>query len=322
MFGKKKAKDTPTRVFFATDLHGSTLCFKKFLSAARVYEADVLIMGGDVAGKQLVPLLKQGDGVKAGDRVLTTEDEVREYVQRYENRGSYPVVCEQDELDALRADEVLASDRIMSEAAIRLEEWVRLAEERLKDTRVTCLMTGGNDDTEKVLEAVPEDGAMQMCEGRIVQIPGSDLEVASIGWSNPTPWKTPRETSEEDLRHKLRELLAGRDPDRRLILNCHVPPKASGLDRCAELDETTDPPTPVMIAGEVQMHDAGSTAVREAIEESRPLVGLHGHIHESRNSGTIGKSLVLNPGSTFQEGILQGALLVIGRKPDFQFTSG
>ena len=58
MLGRRKdasARRRALRIFFATDVHGSERCFRKFLAAATVYEAEVLLLGGDVAGKGLVP---------------------------------------------------------------------------------------------------------------------------------------------------------------------------------------------------------------------------------------------------------------------------
>jgi Icc-related predicted phosphoesterase len=52
---RQPKKRRAMRLFFATDLHGSEVCFRKFLAAAKVYEPDVLILGGDFAGKGLVP---------------------------------------------------------------------------------------------------------------------------------------------------------------------------------------------------------------------------------------------------------------------------
>ena len=57
LFGNKS-----TRVFFTTDLHGSTVVFKKFINAGKFYEAQVLILGGDMIGKMIVPIVSQGGG--------------------------------------------------------------------------------------------------------------------------------------------------------------------------------------------------------------------------------------------------------------------
>jgi hypothetical protein len=63
------------------------------------------------------------------------------------------------------------------------------------------------------------------------------------------------------------------------------------------------------------MQPVGSTSVRTAIERVQPLLGLHGrHIHESRGAVPIGRTLALNPGSSYEEGVLQGALVTLDPK--------
>src|ERR1700745_545736 len=59
---RKPKKKRALRIFFATDVHGSDVCFRKFLAAAKVYEANVLLLGGDFAGKGLVPVRRSGAG--------------------------------------------------------------------------------------------------------------------------------------------------------------------------------------------------------------------------------------------------------------------
>src|SRR5579863_8923722 len=62
-----------TRIYFVSDLHGSSVCFRKFINAARIYEAKVLILGGDVAGKAIQSIV-QAPGVigSAGSSAPTT----------------------------------------------------------------------------------------------------------------------------------------------------------------------------------------------------------------------------------------------------------
>ncbi len=68
------------RVFFATDIHGSDVCWRKFLNAGKFHKADVLIMGGDMTGKAMVPIVANGSNweleLQGQRHVLTTEDEL------------------------------------------------------------------------------------------------------------------------------------------------------------------------------------------------------------------------------------------------------
>ena len=62
LFSRTLSRKPETRLFFATDIHGSETCWRKFLNAGKHYEADILILGGDMTGKALVPIVEQGAG--------------------------------------------------------------------------------------------------------------------------------------------------------------------------------------------------------------------------------------------------------------------
>ena len=72
------------------------------------------------------------------------------------------------------------------------------------------------------------------------------------------------------------------------------------------------------------MMPVGSRAVREFIEQHQPIVSLHGHIHESRGAVRIGRTVAINPGSTYGEGVLDGAIIDIedGEVVSHQLVSG
>ncbi len=52
--------------------------------------------------------------------------------------------------------------------------------------------------------------------------------------------------------------------------------------------------------------------MRAAIEKYKPLLGLHGHVHESKGFVNIGSTLCINPGSEYGEGILRGVIVELG----------
>jgi Icc-related predicted phosphoesterase len=113
---------------------------------------------------------------------------------------------------------------------------------------------------------------------------------------------------EEELARRIDEVVA-QIPSSDLptaIFNFHCPPYGSGLDLAPRLDETLKP---VVIGGVVETIPVGSTAVRSAIERYQPQLGLHGHIHESRGAQRLGRTLCLNPGSEYQDGILRAAVI-------------
>jgi len=103
------------------------------------------------------------------------------------------------------------------------------------------------------------------------------------------------------------------------IFNIHVPPYKSGLDEAPELDKDLRP----VLAGQ-SLKPVGSTALRKAIEEAKPLLGLHGHIHEGRGATRIGKTLCINPGSMYEQGTLLGAIVALGKNKieNYVLTSG
>ena len=144
--------------------------------------------------------------------------------------------------------------------------------------------------------------------------------MASTGWSNVTPWDTYREEPEDVLLERIRSVTSQlTNPHERVILNLHCPPYASGLDDAPGLNEDLTPkhgghaPEPV-----------GSKAVRTAIEETKPALSLHGHIHEARGHARIGDTLCINPGSAYEQGELLGALIELSGKKvkKFVLTSG
>jgi len=149
----------------------------------------------------------------------------------------------------------------------------------------------------------------------VVEMGGSDpmelegFEMVSYGWTNPTPWNTFRELPEEELGRRLDKILEKVTDPSRTIFNIHAPPFGSGLDEAPALDENMN-----IKAGGRALRPVGSTSVRAAIERIQPVLSLHGHIHEAKGATRIGSSLVLNPGSSYEEGILQAALITLDAK--------
>jgi Icc-related predicted phosphoesterase len=315
------------RIFFATDLHGSEACFRKLLAAARVYAVDALVMGGDLTGKALRPLVRADGGYRAGiggdGGTFIDEAAAAAYARRAADAGTYCVTVDPAEAERL-ADPAFVDTLLTAEAARRVAEWVALAQERLSGTGVQLFISAGNDDPPEVLAAAAQaDGEhVVYCDGRVVRV-RDRVELLSFGFSNTTPWRTPREVSETELREHIEAMIAQADAPGAGIFNLHVPPVASGLDRCPQLDASTDPPRVVRIGGEVVMGDAGSSAVRQALEAHQPLVGLHGHIHESRGAAKIGSTLALNPGSDYHDGVLRGVIVALDEhRVVHQFTAG
>src|SRR5262252_2462308 len=309
MLGSRRQRGKKTRalrLYFATDIHGSDVCFRKFLAAAKVYEADALILGGDFAGKALVPVLPAGDGSLTarveGQNVTMPEAEWDRLAAGINRAGFYPVRMEAGELAALEVDPAALDRLFRREIAAQLQRWCDLAAERL-DPAVRCIITPGNDDpveADAVLAAHPR---VECPEAELCDL--GPVAMASLGVVPTTPWNTERETSEEDLGKQISAMLDQVPEGKEAILNIHCPPYASGLDDAPELDDTLKP---VIRGGRPSIIPVGSQAVRDAITRYQPTIGLHGHIHESRAAQKIGKTLCVNPGSDYGTGVLRGAV--------------
>lgn len=330
LFSRKgKAGATPTRLFYASDIHGSEPTYRKFLNAAKFYEVDALVFGGDLMGKLLIPIVREAGGtwrarLQGQNHHLTSEEQLADFRKNLETLGFYWQEMDpeeyrtyegnQDKIDALF--DVLAKQR--------LQEWVTLAEERLAGTHVRVYLCGGNDDTDEVLTAL--DGAEDRvvnAENRVVEL-DDEHTLVTIGYSTPTPWETPREKTDEELGELIGQIMADVADPARCVFNFHCPPLDSGLDTCLKLDASVWPPTPVLENNQPVYYGAGSRSVADALEAYQPVVGVHGHIHESRGVADYGRTPALNPGSEYGEGVLRGLIVGIraGEVVGHQFTSG
>lgn len=305
---RAKAKEDAYRIFFATDIHGSDVCFRKFVNAASVFGVDAVIMGGDITGKYFVLVVQDGSRWRVNDRgawrELDSRVEVESFNKRVNAAGGYPLLVSTDEEDQLASDPAFRSDYFRKAILSRVEGWVDLAEERLAPAGIRCLISPGNDDHPEVGEVLSQGSWVENPEGRIVELGGH--EVVSWGWSTPTPWNTPREQSEEELASAIERATADLTEPSTAIFNLHCPPVRSGLDEAPALDQDL---RPIVRGGQVEIRPVGSSAVREAIERQQPLLALHGHIHESRAIKRIGRSVCVNPGSDYHSGTLRGTLV-------------
>ena len=299
------------RIFFATDIHGSEVCWRKFLNAGAFHRADVLVMGGDMTGKAMVPIVSHGSAwhVTLQDQLheLSTEDEVRAMEKRILDRGYYPIRLTPEELHAWDADPALVERRFHAEMVANVERWMALADERLDRTSIRCVVSPANDDIFELDPIIDAAKRVDLGESNTILLDGFSL--VSTGWANPTPWNTFRELPDPQLREKIDALVAGVVDRQRMIFNFHAPPYGSNLDSAPQLN-----PDMTYVAGGRALVPVGSHAVREAIVEHGPVLSLHGHIHEGRGAVKIGKTLAVNPGSSYEDGVLQAAIVDLDSK--------
>jgi Icc-related predicted phosphoesterase len=319
----------PTRIFFASDLHGSQITFRKFLAAAEFYGVDALVFGGDLMGKALVPIVRANGTFHASFQGRDEEfeaDGLDTFTRAVEQPGFYWKVFERDEYEAVEVDPLAKRGLFHELATERLAGWIDVAEDRLRGSPVHLYLTGGNDDEPAVLETLElHDGDRVVAsEGRLVDLDGEHTMI-TVGLSTPTPWDTPREASEEEIARAIDAAIATVPDIGRCVFNLHCPPKDTPIDTCLKLETRPgELPRPIREAGRFVTTGGGSLAVKEAIERYQPLVGLHGHIHESGGRYRIGHTQTFNPGSEYVQGVLQGVIVSLrgGRLVSYQHTQG
>ncbi len=313
MFGKRKGRtdEQPVRLFYASDIHGTEVLWRKFLNAAKAYDADLLVMGGDLTGKAVIPLVGSGDTFSVelfGEtHVVTGESDLAEIERQIRGKGMYPHRMSPREVQRVAGLSIEEREEWFAEVMLEtFEQWLELAGERLGEGDVRCFVMPGNDDPPGVEEAIEQAEGVEACDGRMVEFNGYSM--ISLGYSNPTPFDSPRELSEDEIVKRV-SALAEQVPDlSRCIFNLHVPPYDSQLDTAPLLDENL---TVVMAGSEPKTVPVGSTAVREVIEKYQPMLALHGHVHESAGATKIGRTLCINPGSDYHTGRISGCLIAL-----------
>lgn len=309
------------RLYYASDIHGSDVLWRKFLNAAAAYKASVLIMGGDLTGKVVVPVVERDDGFHVelfGVNHVVAGDEVEEMEHRIRANGMYPQRMTSDEVARVAGLGEGEKEAWFADVMrVTFGRWLALADERLEPT-TRCFVMPGNDDPEGVDRAIEEAVKVEPCDDRVVEFNGHTM--ISLGYANRTPFDSPRELDEEELLRRISALADQAWDMERCVFNLHVPPYDSSLDTAPALTEELE----VIMSGSApRMIPVGSTAVREAIERYQPLLALHGHVHESAGATRIGRTLCINPGSDYHTGRISGCLIQL--RPDkvvHQFVAG
>jgi len=299
-----------TRILYGSDFHGSDIVFRKFIAAALQYKANALIVGGDVTGKAMIPVIHQGGGNYAAtlfgnELKAATLDELEKIKKSISGVGFYPIVLEKDEARELEADPAGMSARFEKEMCQRVREWMILAEEKLAPQKMDLYFMPGNDDLASIDDTLAEFKHVRNPDMKRFELEGG-YELVGNSNANMTPWACARDIEEEELAKKLDMLAAMIQTPERAIAVLHVPPLDSGLDACPELDKDLKIITQ---GGQVVMKSAGSSAVKAFIEKVQPMLTLHGHIHESPGHVRNGRTLSINAGSEYAEGIMKAAII-------------
>lgn len=314
-----------TRLFFVTDVHGSEKCFRKFVNAAKFYEAQVLILGGDITGKMVIPIVDQSNGAYncrflGNEITIKSKEDLENTTKNIRDAGFYPYLSNPAEVEGLQADKTKIDalfEKLMVES---IDRWVKLAHERLAGTGVKCYISPGNDDIFAIDAHLIDTEVVFNPEGKVVQV-GDSHEMITLGYTNHTPWNSPREVDEDKLESMMEDMCGKVADMKNSLFNIHCPPIQTVIDQAPALDSTLKP---IVKGGRVEMIAAGSSATRKVIEKYQPLAGIHGHIHESRGFVKIGRTNCFNPGSEYTEGILRGLMLDLedGKIKNYAFTAG
>ncbi len=318
-------KEKVTRVYFASDIHGSQKCFNKFINAGKFYEADAIILGGDITGKSILHIEKQDNGSYHSnfmgiENIFYSTEEAENFAKAVKTSGFYPFVSKIDEWIAYKNDPSAMDSLFYRLMKKSLEEWMEFAELKLKNSGIKCFIMPGNDDPFSINDILKQSDYVINPDGCVVQI-DDILTMVGIGYSNPTPWDSPRECSETELEAKINLVMKDVPDSESCIFCAHVPPYNTTLDDAPKLSATLQVQSS---GGQVEVAPVGSTAVLDAIHKYGFVLSLHGHIHEVHAIKNIGKTLSINPGSAYGDGILHGALVNISKNKvkSYQLVAG
>ena len=172
---------------------------------------------------------------------LETKTELDEIQRKIRDRGSYPSVMAPEELDALNEEDGSVDRRFTLEMTRGLDRWLDMADGKLRGGDIPCILNGGNDDIWEIDDIIEQSPCVSFAESKVLDIGGFYL--ASMGWTNPTPWNTFREAPEDVLTAKI-DAVVSQIPDMgRAVFNFHAPPYGTGLDEAPALDENMRPIT-------------------------------------------------------------------------------
>ena len=304
------------RIFFASDIHASDVAFRKFLNAGNYYRADALLYGGDITGKALIFIEKDRDGNYQADflgthEVVKGEEQLKILTQKIMDRGYYYKIMDGAEIDTAMQSKDEMHGLITEEMIKRVENWLELGRRFFAKSQKKMYLLLGNDDPRDVLDAIrsgTNENIIDVNEKNFTLDCG--IEGIGVPFSNITPWKLPGDVPEDELQSKIEKLASGVQDIHHSIFLIHVPPIDTAIDEAPLLEDLK---IKVDVTGIKTTH-VGSTAVRSAIEKFQPMLSLHGHIHESRGVARIGKTLCINPGSEYEQGVLRGAVINIDEK--------
>jgi Icc-related predicted phosphoesterase len=250
---------------------------------------------------------------------METEPDVEKFERRVRGNGMYPYRTTAEEVASISALSESEQERWFEQVMLEsFRGWLTMADGRLEGTDTRCFVMPGNDDPPSLEQVIESAAQVESCDEKVVEFDGYPM--LSLGYSNRTPWDSPRELDEDALHERISALAESIGDQIRAVWNIHVPPRDSQLDTAAEIDDDFNV---VLIGRQPHMIPVGSQAVRDTIETYQPLVALHGHIHESPGATRIGRTLCINPGSDYATGRIAGCIVNLrGDRVNHQFVTG
>ena len=269
------------------------------------YKADVIMLFGDLTGKAIVPIVKRESDWYSRPFGKTeryfTKEEVEKKIQEIREEGFYAIEMSESQAQECQQDEKKMEALFENVMCETMDRWLSMIEEQVPKG-IKVIVSPGNDDHFAIDEVIKKHERVIYPLNKVVDI-HDKYKLISCEWVNPTPWLTPRECSEEELVKKLDQEFSHVDSHENVLCNLHAPPFGTTLDIAPRLDKNLKP---IAHFGNPEMESVGSKSVRDAIMKYKPLLGLHGHIHECSAHLYLGRTLCVNPGSDYRRGILRG----------------
>lgn len=299
------------KILFVTDIHGSKLMWDKAIIAATQENIDLLIIAGDLVGKQVTTIVESDKisyfAIINSNTELINAEELESLKNKNELYGSYTIVLTKEEYEILQKDKELAL-RIYSETLCeRIDNWLTSFNQKKNSYPFTLLISPGNDDPFNINNVLIKYNSINILAGidNVVNI--NNYSIVNFSRVNKTPWKTPREMSEQKIYEKLKFLLKDCQRDK-LIFNFHCPPYESQIDKAPMLDGDLKLN---VNSGAIKLNHIGSISIKNIIEEYQPIISFHGHVHESAGVDRIKNTIMFNPGSEYAQGIMKGYIVKI-----------
>lgn len=299
------------KILFLSDIHGSNLIFEKALNAISKFGIDIFIISGDLSGKDIRPIIKDGDRYITeidSKTVSLTLTSAKEFEKHLADLGHYFFNTTYKEFEALKKDDSSIMHILNLKILSRLEFWILRIINQINTSKTQVIISPGNDDIQQIDDLLFSFESQGILTGIKSPVIIDNFDIITLDYSNITPWNTERELSEKMLGKLINEKIKKIRNVENCIFNFHCPPINTKLDLAPEIDKNLKYD---IKPGGLNFIHTGSSAVYNSILKYQPLLSLHGHIHESKGFDYVGRTLSLNPGSEHDKGILNAYVVDI-----------